>query len=805
MAIYHLSAKVVSRGKGQSAIAAAAYRSGERLQDEQTGEQKFYEQRAKRILFTDIMAPQQAPEWAHERNRLWNEAERAEKRKDAQLAREIEVSLPHELTDEQRVWLIKDFAREAFVRRGYAVDIAIHQPDRGGDLRNHHAHLLITMRVIGPDGFSPTKDRSLNSPEQLTAWREQWAKLANRHLARHGHDARVDHRSLEAQGFDREATTHVGYAGSEIAARGGQSDRRDALDAITARNDLRAELRTTDAELAQLHELVTNENRKLRPAPETRRGTRAMGEGPSDDELARQPEREKAYLAHLQQRHERAQTMLAEQQRMRDLDDRAKAYQLAKEQEAEEGRKKQAAQESDASDGRNGDISSASARYSIAVGTHYDVRDPYASLARAAGAESAAFHKQQEQLKAEAAKEADPDKRQAIDLRRKIEGCEYMAITSDRLAGISVAVTGRDNNATAVTDRQQAAHWRAAAQGLREERSAVLETVQAREAAARDGTVARADKALESHQARRAAQEVEQPDPPPPAQVDRDAFADLRARRVVQPSPGPETAIPEQPHKPRSVAALFRELGHDDQSNSLGQPHKQEQQSAARPAAATGLPAPHRPDYRRKLPGRAAAALPAARLGSSWQAAVQPPSASAGPPAEPVRTPTAQQDQAPQPAAMPAPTRPAYRETLSPARAEAQVAEPRVIDRDGKDVGTLSSFVRREQPQAAEPYRPPPMGTLVKDPEARQRHQNAQLQEMERAHQAEQAIGRIGADLDKGRTVKADDLRSLSREQWDRVQTKGEDGLTQSVKEAKDRGAQDAGRGRGDDPPRRDW
>ena len=130
MAIFHLTAKVISRGKGQSAIAAAAYRSGERLRDEQANEQKFYQARAERIEFTAIMAPKDAPDWAQDRNQLWNHAERAEKRKDAQLSREIEISLPHELTPQQREWLVKDFAREAFVRKGYAVDIAIHAPDQ---------------------------------------------------------------------------------------------------------------------------------------------------------------------------------------------------------------------------------------------------------------------------------------------------------------------------------------------------------------------------------------------------------------------------------------------------------------------------------------------------------------------------------------------------------------------------------------------------------------------------------------------------------------------------------------------------
>jgi ATP-dependent exoDNAse (exonuclease V) alpha subunit len=252
MAIFHLAVKVISRGKGQSAIAAAAYRSGERLRDEQADEQKFYPSRDERIAFTAIMAPKDAPAWAHDRNELWNHAERAEKRKDAQLAREIEVSLPHELTDQQREWLVKDFAREAFVRKGYAVDIAIHAPYETADERNTHAHLMVTMRTLGKDGFATKKDRDLNKPEQLQQWREQWAHLANRHLERHGHEARIDHRSLKEQGIDREPTIHLGYAANEMGQRGAQSDRVDALQAVLERNEIRVEMKAIDAELLAL-------------------------------------------------------------------------------------------------------------------------------------------------------------------------------------------------------------------------------------------------------------------------------------------------------------------------------------------------------------------------------------------------------------------------------------------------------------------------------------------------------------------------------------------------------------------------
>jgi hypothetical protein len=256
LAIYHLSAKLISRGKGQSAIAAAAYRSGERLFDEQDEQQKFYKARAERIVHAEIMAPANAPEWAHDRGQLWNHAERAEKRKDAQLAREFEIALPHELTEQQREWLVKDFAREAFVRKGYAVDFAIHAPDKDSDARNHHAHIMVTMRTLGPDGFAPKKDRSMNGHkerrEQLETWRGQWERLANRHLERHGHKERIDCRTLEAQGIEREPTTHLGYAALEMTERGAHSDRMEQHRDIVERNGVRAEIAAADKEIKAL-------------------------------------------------------------------------------------------------------------------------------------------------------------------------------------------------------------------------------------------------------------------------------------------------------------------------------------------------------------------------------------------------------------------------------------------------------------------------------------------------------------------------------------------------------------------------
>lgn len=252
MAIFHLSAKPISRGKGQSVIAAAAYRSGQRLTDERDGSVKHYKAREERIVFEGIFAPADAPDWARSREQLWNAVEERESRgqgvnpKTARLARELEISLPHELTDEQREWLIKDFVREQFVRKGYAVDVAIHQPDGNSDARNYHAHLLVTERTIGPEGFAATKDRNMNSREQLNDWREEWAHLANRHLERHGLEERIDHRSLEAQGIDREPTKYMGYEVIALAEQGIYAPRYLENQEIEERNAQRAAAREMD-------------------------------------------------------------------------------------------------------------------------------------------------------------------------------------------------------------------------------------------------------------------------------------------------------------------------------------------------------------------------------------------------------------------------------------------------------------------------------------------------------------------------------------------------------------------------------
>ncbi len=165
MAIYHLSAQIISRSAGRSSVAAAAYRAGERLEDERTGLVHDYGRR--RDIDGWVQAPDQAPAWVYDRQALWNEVEATERRHDAQLTRELNVALPVELDREQQQEALWDYVAEHFADRGMIADVALHH----GDPANPHAHIMLTMREVGPDGFGP-KVREWNDRALLGAWRE---------------------------------------------------------------------------------------------------------------------------------------------------------------------------------------------------------------------------------------------------------------------------------------------------------------------------------------------------------------------------------------------------------------------------------------------------------------------------------------------------------------------------------------------------------------------------------------------------------------------------------------------------------
>lgn len=242
MAQYRFSGAVIGRGDGRSAVAAAAYRSGERLIDERL-EMSFDYRARGGVEHTEIMLPEGAPAALADRSTLWNAVEEAEKRRDAQVAREVQLSLPHELDAEQRRELVREFVQAAFVDKGMIADVAIHTPGREGDERNHHAHIMLTTRRVNAHGFGP-KAREWNSRDTLAEWREQWAQAQNRHLAKAlGPDApRVSHKSLEDQGLDREATVHLGPTASAIERKGERSERGEVNREVAASNDERRAL-----------------------------------------------------------------------------------------------------------------------------------------------------------------------------------------------------------------------------------------------------------------------------------------------------------------------------------------------------------------------------------------------------------------------------------------------------------------------------------------------------------------------------------------------------------------------------------
>lgn len=219
MAIFHLHAQVIKRSAGRSSVAAAAYRLGMSLEDARTGASHDYTRKGG-VDGWKILAPSNAPQWAHDPAQLWNRVEAAEKRKDAQVARDIDIAIPRELSPDAMRELVEEYTQAEFVERGMVAQIAFHNLD--GD--NPHAHIMLTTRDIGPDGFGQ-KNRDWNAVEMLEGWRSAWATHANARLAQASLPARIDHRTLKAQGIEREPTTHQGPRAAAMQRRGLSIDR----------------------------------------------------------------------------------------------------------------------------------------------------------------------------------------------------------------------------------------------------------------------------------------------------------------------------------------------------------------------------------------------------------------------------------------------------------------------------------------------------------------------------------------------------------------------------------------------------
>jgi hypothetical protein len=240
MAIFRLQIRPVARASGRTATSAAAYRAGERIRDERTGGLYDHSKRQD-VLHKEIFLPSKldqthaGTEWARDRSTLWNTAEKAERQSNSRVAREYQVALPAELSAEQRVSLARTFSREVADRYGVAVDLAIHAPRPEGDPRNYHAHLLATTREVTPEGLGPKTGLDMGgevrselglppSREEFKTLRARWAELTNEALQAANVAARVDHRTLQAQGIDRAPIPYLPRSALAAERRGERSE-----------------------------------------------------------------------------------------------------------------------------------------------------------------------------------------------------------------------------------------------------------------------------------------------------------------------------------------------------------------------------------------------------------------------------------------------------------------------------------------------------------------------------------------------------------------------------------------------------
>ncbi len=304
MALCRLEAKIISRSGGRSTVgsasyrtgkcatSAAAYRAGAELTDERTGKTFDYS-RKRGVEGAEIMLPAGAPDWMRDREQLWNAVEKAEKRSDAQLARDYILTLPHELDADQRRTLSREFVREQFVDKGYAADIAWHAPHGQGDERNHHAHVMVVMRRIEGDGFARTKERPPEGKHPAEQWkadlraqREAWANAGGNALERAGFHVeaerfRAGHLTLAqqreaaiargdtawAEALDREAEPKQGPLATKIEREGRESHAGNDRRAVQERNAERARLKEEHARVsAEIIDLQAEREKRARQA-----------------------------------------------------------------------------------------------------------------------------------------------------------------------------------------------------------------------------------------------------------------------------------------------------------------------------------------------------------------------------------------------------------------------------------------------------------------------------------------------------------------------------------------------------------
>ena len=287
IAIYHWNIGIVSRGKGKSAVAAAAYRSGEKLTNEWDRMTHDYTRKGG-VVHTEIMLPPHAPPSFSDRSTLWNSVELYEKAGNAQLAREIDAALPIELSREEQIRLVREYCSSQFVSRGMCVDFAIHDTNSG----NPHCHIMLTMRPLDGRGAWAAKSKKeydldengerirlpsgrykthkvdltgWNDKDNTLLWRKAWADYTNDFLERNGSPERIDHRSNAERGIDEIPTVHMGVAACQMEKKGIVTEKGELNRNIQKANRLIREIR---AQIGKLKEWLADLFKARETAPE---------------------------------------------------------------------------------------------------------------------------------------------------------------------------------------------------------------------------------------------------------------------------------------------------------------------------------------------------------------------------------------------------------------------------------------------------------------------------------------------------------------------------------------------------------
>jgi len=267
MAIFHFSAQVISRSDGGNAVQAAAYRAGLRFTCARTG-LVFNFTRKTEVAHRAVLAPKDAPAWVFDRLALWNQAEAIESRTNSQLAREVEIALPIELSHAQHVALLHGYVQEQFISEGMVADICLHDKKTG----NPHAHILLTLRDVQTEGFG-AKRRDWNNQALVQQWREAWAKSCNAALEQAGHAERIDHRSHKVRGIELPATVHQGR---RTPANADRWDARAEFNAWVQTQvelaNLRAQMERVQSQIVDLtstlaQALAERDSQRAAPAP----------------------------------------------------------------------------------------------------------------------------------------------------------------------------------------------------------------------------------------------------------------------------------------------------------------------------------------------------------------------------------------------------------------------------------------------------------------------------------------------------------------------------------------------------------